>query len=287
MVTLAAMIDRVDQEVGRLVQNLKDNGELENTMILFISDNGACPYDRPFPRLNVEPTNGDIALGDGTGWAWARNAPFRFYKQNQFEGGISTPGIIHWPGGLKTEPGSIVDTPVHLIDVLPTLAELAGATIPEAHPTRELRPVSGISLGPIFKGKALERSEPLHFQYQYDWGLRDGDWKLVNFIGQEWELYNMANDRTEIHDLAKEESERLKAMVAKWREMTANVLHSELLAKMPTRPAEYPKSHIEWTPFNDANEPPSREEWEEHRERIRQAYQAQRAAAKARAGTSK
>ena len=278
MVTLAAMIDRVDQEVGRLVEDLRSNGELENTMILFISDNGACPYDRPFPQLNVEPTNGNIALGDGTGWAWARNAPFRFYKQNQFEGGISTPGIIHWPAGLKTEPGSIVDIPVHLIDVLPTLADLANTTIPEEHPTRALRPVSGISLRPILEGKALTRSEPIYLQYAYDWGLRDGDWKLVSFKGQEWELYNMANDRTELIDLAKQEPERLNAMIAKWKAMTANVLHSEELSNAQTSPAKYPKSHIEWTVFSDSQEP-SRKEWQEHRERVRQEYQDQKAVA--------
>jgi arylsulfatase len=271
MVTLAAMIDRVDQEVGRLVEDLKNNGELENTMILFVSDNGACPYDRQFPHLNVEPTNGDIALGDGTGWAWARNAPFRFYKQNQFEGGISTPGIIHWPAGLKTEPGSIVDIPVHLIDVLPTLADLANTTIPEEHPTRALRPVSGISMRPILEGKALKRSEPIYLQYAYDWGLRDGDWKLVSFKGQEWELYNLANDRTELTDLAKQEPERLNAMIAKWREMSANVLHQEQLSNAKTSPAEFPKSNKEWTIFRDSNEPPSRKEWQEYRERILQA----------------
>jgi len=291
MVTLAAMIDRVDQEVGRLVEDLKKNGELENTMILFVSDNGAAPYDRIMPRLNVEPTNGNIALGNSTGWAWARNAPFRFYKQFQFEGGISTPGIVHWPAGLKPKPGSVVDTPVHLIDVLPTLADLADATIPEEYPTRDLRPVSGISLRPIFEGKALERSEPIHFQYQYDWGLRDGDWKLVSFQGQEWELYNIAEDRTELRNLAKAEPERLKAMVAKWKAMSAKVLHSEQLANAPTKSAEYPKSHMEWTQFNDADEPPSPEEWQKHRDGIRQVYRARAAAraagSKPAAGTSK
>ena len=101
----------------------------------------------------------------------------------------------------------------------------------------------------------------------------------------------MANDRTELHDLAKAEPERLKAMVAKWKAMSAKVLHSELLANAPTRPAEYPKSHMEWTPFSDADEPPSPEEWKEHRERIRQVYRARAAAraaaSKAAAGTSK
>ena len=255
MVTLAAMIDRVDQEMGRLVENLKNNDELENTLILFVSDNGACPFDRRVPQLNVEPTNGDISLGDSTGWAWARNAPFRFYKQNQFEGGISTPGILHWPAGLKTEPGSIVDTPVHLIDVLPTMADLVDTTIPEVHPTRSLRPVSGISLRPILEGKTLKRSEPIYLQFAYDWGLRDGDWKLVSFKGQEWELYNMANDRTELSNLAKEEPKRLKTMIAKWRAMSADVLHHKRLAKAQVKPAENPKLHLEWTVFSDSNEP--------------------------------
>lgn len=227
-------------------------------MILFVSDNGACPYDRPAPRLNVEPTNGNIALGDSTGWAWARNAPFRFYKQNQFEGGISTPGIVHWPAGLKTEPGSIIDAPVHLIDVLPTLADLSGATVPTEHPTRALRPVSGISLRPILEGKTLKRSDPIYLQFAYDWGLRDGDWKLVNFKGQQWELYNMVNDRTELTDLAKAEPERLNDMITKWRAMSSGVLHHERLANATTKPAEYPKSNREWTVFSDSDEPPKR-----------------------------
>jgi len=275
MVTLAAMIDRVDQEVGRLVEDLKKNGELENTMILFVSDNGACPYDRAAPKLNIEPTNGGSAYGDSTGWAWARNAPFRFYKQNQFEGGISTPGIIHWPAGLKTEPGSIVDTPVHLIDVLPTLADLADTRIPETHSTRVLRPVSGVSLRPILEGKALKRAEPIYLQFAYDYGLRDGDWKLVSFKGEKWELYNLANDRTELTNLAKKEPERVKTMVAKWRDMSAKVLHSEKLANAKIRPSEDEKSNIEWTTFSDADEPPSREDWKEHLKRVRQARQAE------------
>ncbi|MDG2255248.1 MAG: arylsulfatase [Opitutaceae bacterium] len=269
MVTLAAMIDRVDQEVGRLVEDLKKNGELENTLILFVSDNGACPYNRRSLQLNIEPTRGGTVLGDSTGWAWARNAPFRYYKQNQFEGGISTPGIIHWPAGLKTEPGSVVDTPVHLIDVLPTLADLGDAKIPTAHPTRDLRPVSGVSLRPILEGKTLKRSEPIYLQYAYEWGLRDGDWKLVNFQGEEWELYNIANDRTELNNLAKAEPERLEAMIAKWRAMSADVLLSEELAAANTKPSKLPRTNDRWTVFTDAEEPPSAKEWEEYKAQVR------------------
>ena len=255
MVTLAAMIDRVDQEIGRLVNNLKDHDELDNTLILFVSDNGAGPYDRRELLLDVEPTNGDVALANSTPWAWARNAPFRFYKQNQFEGGISSPGIVHWPSGLKTEPGAIVDTPAHLIDVLPTLADLAGASIPEEYPQRELRPVSGVSLRPVFEGRKLNRPEPIHLQFSSDYGLRDGDWKVVSFKGQEWELYNVANDRTENNNLAASEPERLAAMVEKWKNMSRDVLYSSKLANPKMLPAETPKSNRQWTVFSDSNEP--------------------------------
>lgn len=256
MVTLAAMIDRVDQEVGRLIEDLKKNGEYENTLILFVSDNGACPYDRKKPLLNVEPTNGDISLADSTGWSWARNAPFRFYKQNQFEGGISTPGIIHWPAGLKTEPGSIVETPTHLIDVLPTLAEISGSKIPDQFADRDLRPVSGISLLPLLEGKELNRAEPIHLQFSNDYGLRDGDWKLVSYKGQAWELYHIPEDRTELNNLADSEPERLKQMVEKWKAMSKNVLHSGKLANPKISPAIIPRAHREWTKYSDSETPP-------------------------------
>lgn len=257
MVTLAAMIDRVDQEIGRLIQDLEKNKQLDNTFILFVSDNGACPYDRRKPLLNVEPTDGSTFLADSTGWAWARNSPFRFYKQNQFEGGISTPGIVHWPAGLKPKPGAIVDTPVHLIDVLPTLADLSQSTIPDKHPTRDLRPVSGVSLRPILENKTFARPEPIYLQFAKDFGLRDGDWKLVNFKGQEWELYNLAHDRTELNNLAAAEPERLQTMVAKWQKMSRDVLHSERLARTKLSPASLPKANREWTKFSDSVEPPA------------------------------
>ncbi|TWU43045.1 Arylsulfatase [Novipirellula aureliae] len=258
MVTLAAMIDRVDQEVGRLVDDLRRHDELDNTMILFVSDNGACPYDRKVPRLNVEPTNANVSLADSTGWSWARNAPFRFYKQNQFEGGISTPGILHWPSGLKRQAGTIVDTPVHLIDVLPTLADVAGATIPSEHPERDLRPVSGVSLKPILAGDELDRPEPIHLQFATDYGLRDGDWKLVNFKGQAWELYNMVEDRAETNNLAAAEPERLNRMIEKWKQMSLDVLKSPRLANPKILPAEDPKSNREWTVYSDTDELPVR-----------------------------
>lgn len=254
MTTLAAMIDRVDQEIGRLVADLKKNGELNNTLILFVSDNGACPYDRKAPVLNVEPTNARTSLADSTGWAWARNSPFRFYKQNQFEGGISSPAIVHWPAGLKTPPGSVILEPAHLIDVLPTLAEITGSTIPDQWDNRELRPISGVSLKPVFDGKQLASRPPIHLLFAKDRGLRDGDWKIVSFQSEAWELYNVAEDRTELHDLATAEPERLKQMVAIWNDMTKTVLHAPASAATPVTDAVLPHRHREWTNF-DARTP--------------------------------
>jgi len=251
MTTLAAMIDRVDQEVGRLVKDLRAHDEVENTLILFVSDNGACPYDRKPPILDVEPTNGDISLADSTGWSWARNTPFRYYKQNQFEGGISTPAVVHWPQGLKTTPGSIVHEPAHLIDVLPTLAEITGCPIPPQWPQRDLRPVSGLSLVPIFQGKSLGTRPPLHFLFSDDRALRSGDWKLVSFRREAWELYNLAEDRTELHNLAEQEPERLKTMVDTWNRMTNQVLHAGAKVSQPTTPAKLPHRHPQWTNFEN------------------------------------
>ncbi|MAI35639.1 MAG: arylsulfatase [Rhodopirellula sp.] len=261
MTTLAAMIDRVDQEVGRLIDDLKANKELDNTMILFVSDNGACPYDRKAPILDVEPTNGDIALPDSTGWSWARNTPFRYYKQNQFEGGISTPAIFHWPKGLKTSPGSITDEPAHLIDVLPTLVEITQSELPDDWPNRTLRPISGITLTPAFRGEALIRPQPIHLLFSRDRGLRDGDWKIVSFKSEPWELYNMAEDRTELNDIAAKHPELLKTLVRKWTDMSRSVLHASPASYAPTIAANMttPKpvhSNREWTKF-DA-QPPSR-----------------------------
>ena len=250
MTTLAAMIDRVDQEIGRLVNDLKANNEFENTMILFVSDNGACPYDRKAPLLDVEPTNGDIALADSTGWSWARNTPFRYYKQNQFEGGVSTPAIVHWPAGLKTPAGSITDQPAHLIDVMPTLAEITKSEIPNQWPDRTLRPVSGVTLTPAFEGKKINREQPIHLLFAADRGLRDGDWKIVSFKSEAWELYNVAEDRTELNDLAAQEPERLAAMVEKWTQMSRDVLHAPERSYAPTGKAQPVHTNREWTKFD-------------------------------------
>ncbi len=249
MTTLAATIDRVDQEMGRLIADLEAASELENTLIVFVSDNGACPYDRRSNDLDAEPTSGDVRWSDSTGWAWARNAPFRFYKQNQYEGGISTPAIFHWPQGLRTKPGAIVDQPAHLVDLLPTLAETCKAEIPTAWPGRQLEPISGISLAPILQGSSLAGRPPIHLLFNSDRGLRDGDWKLVSFRKHPWELYNVAEDRTELNDLAQQHPERLQQMIETWTKMAEQVLHAPKRAYAPVAAESSPYLHPDWTDF--------------------------------------
>ena len=250
MAAYAGMIDRIDQELGRLVGNLEQAGELDNTLILFVSDNGACPYDRRHIGMDQPPYLPDTTWSDSTGWAWVRNSPFRFYKQNQYEGGISTPGIVHWPAGLKTKPGAICHEPAHLIDVLPTLAELAGAELPSEWPERQLEPVSGISLAPTLAGKPLDRPQPIHFLFSSDRGLRDGDWKIASFRSHPWQLFNMAEDRTEIHDLAGSRPDVRDRLVKVWHDMAENVLHTPQGARRPVTEQPSPMLHPEWTDFS-------------------------------------
>jgi len=172
MAAYAGMIDRVAQEMGRLIGDLEKSGEMQNTVILFVSDNGACPYDRGQPQPDALPYDGKTSWDDSTGWAWARNSPFRYYKQNQFEGGISSPAILHWPAGLKQKPSSLIDSPTHLVDVLPTFAELAGAKVPTTYPDREPTPLAGISLAPLIAGSEIKARPPIHLLFASDRGLR-------------------------------------------------------------------------------------------------------------------
>lgn len=270
MTAYAALIDRLDQELGRLVTDLKANGELDNTLILFFSDNGACPYDRRNIGRNLEPHNPDSSWSDSTGWAWARNSPFRYYKQNQFEGGIATPAIVHWPVGIKAPSGAIVDSPAHLVDVLPTLAEVSGVSLPTNWPDRELAPLAGVSLAPILAGQKINSRPPIHFLFNTDRALRDGDWKLVSFQSSPWELYNIANDRTEMHDVAAQHPEIVARMSAQWTDMTQNVLRAPAREYAPVATtAKVPHRHREWSVFSGPKASSERQDVEKQPQRTR------------------
>lgn len=248
MAAYAALIDRLDREVGRVLESIRAAGELDNTFILFVSDNGANPYDRRNAGKVLPPSNPSTTWNLGTGWAWMCNSPFRFYKQNQFEGGIATPAIVHWPAGLKAKAGSITDVPAHLVDVLPTLSEVSGAAIPSAWPGRELSPLAGVSLGPVLAGGRLpERT--LYFLYDTDRGLREGDWKLASFQSNPWELYNLAEDRCELHNLASQQPEVRDRLARKWFEMAETVDTAPSSRRTPILETAEPVRHPEWTTY--------------------------------------
>ena len=250
MTALAGMIDRVDQEIGRLLKDLEEHHEMENTLILFVSDNGACPYDRASVGRDKPPYDASTNWSDSTGWAWARNTPFRFFKQNQFEGGVMSPAIIHWPAGFTGTPGDVTESPAHLVDIYPTLAEVCAAPIPMKWPDREPTPLSGISLQPLFTGSSLPQRPPIHLLFASDRGLRDGDWKLVSFRGQAWELYNLADDRTEMHNLADQHPQRVTAMSARWHELTANDLQAPEREQQPVLAGPVRYENKEWTIYS-------------------------------------
>ena len=156
MEVFAAMVDVLDQNVGRIVAKLKEKGVWDNTLFLFCSDNGACPFERTRGR-HLKPWDPKSYWTYDASWAHAGNTPFRFYKQNQHEGGISSPLIVHWPKGLKTEPGSITRQPGHLIDFMGTFIDVTGAKYPKQIGDRKIDPLMGKSLLPILGVMSVSR----------------------------------------------------------------------------------------------------------------------------------
>ena len=228
MATFAGMIDRVDVNVGRIVEKLKAMNQLDNTLIMFLSDNGACPFQRSKKSSienNLNPWDPNSFWCYDQRWAHACNTPLREYKQNQHEGGINTPMIAHWPSGISESlRGSFCRQPSHLVDMMATLVDLGEVTYPKTHNDKPVGPMRGISLKPIFEGKTRQPHEHLFFSfYGKNNAIRVGDWKLVNINFERWELYNIAKDRTELNDLAKSNPEKLAEMKAIWERVSQQV----------------------------------------------------------------
>lgn len=231
MEVFAAMVDVMDRNIGRLVKHLKERGVWENTLFLFCSDNGACPFDRTRGKER-DPWDPKSYWCYDVGWAHVGNTPFRLYKQNQHEGGISSPLIAHWPAGLKIEFGSsaadvdqtlrptplgpVTDQPGHLIDFMATFLEVGEASYPKKVGERAIDPLQGKSLLPVLRSKRRNGHETLYQHYGTDRALRQGDWKVVAAKGGRWELYNIAKDRTELNDLRKAQPARADKMIAEW-----------------------------------------------------------------------
>lgn len=231
MATYAGMIDSVDQNIGRLISHLKAIDEFDNTLFIFLSDNGGCPFQgtAEATRENwIMPWKAESYWTYDEGWAHASNTPFRWYKQNQHEGGISTPFIVHWPQGLGGSTGRIVDGPGHLIDIAATLYEVAAAPYPETYADSIIGPLRGQSLLPIIQGQTTGDPREIWQFYRDNRGLRQGDWKILSErLLQNWELYNIAEDRSETHDLAAAMPAKLKAMVARYETLNAEIHNAQ------------------------------------------------------------
>ena len=216
----AAMIHRMDREIGRVVDQVKAMGAYENTVILFASDNGASAEqiirgDGHDP--SAAPGSADTFLCLGPGWSTAANTPFRLHKIWVHEGGISSPLVVHWPEGLK-DRGGLRRDPGHFIDVPPTLVELAGGTWEDNYGGHAGPPSPGRSLAPAFRGDGSVDHDFLFWSHQGNHALRMGDWKVVSRDNEEWELYNLRTDRSERRDLAQRRPEKVEELSAFWRE---------------------------------------------------------------------
>ena len=250
MEVYSAQVDSMDQAIGRIVAELKAQGKFENTLILYLQDNGGCAEligrgtnyaaraERPslpvmdkdaqqfgsIPKqtregwpvrmgYGVMPGGPDTYIVYGKGWANVSNTPFREYKHWVHEGGIATPLIAHWPQGIgRSRQNKLEAQPSHLIDIMATCVDLGKAEYPNAPGGT----MEGVSLRRAFNGKSLRRKEPLFWEHEGNRALRDGKWKLVSKENKPWELYDMNRDRTERQDLAKQRPGKVKEMAAKW-----------------------------------------------------------------------
>ena len=219
MQVYAAMIDRMDQNIGRILEYLEERGELDNTLLMFASDNGASAEV-------VEIGEGEI--GSMTRWSslkgdWANvaNTPFRMYKNYSHEGGTATPFIVHWPEAIP-DGGQINHNLLHFIDIMPTLVDVSNGTYPQQYKEQELNPMEGISFLPLLKGDSIERKKPLFYEWNEGRAVQTKNWKLVHW-GEEWELYDRQNDLTETKNLAEEYPDTVDFLEAQWRQWAEDV----------------------------------------------------------------
>jgi len=216
MSAYAAVIERLDRSVGTLVDGLKNRGVLDNTLLLFLSDNGGNGEGGVEGRFEGSAAGAaDSTVWIGLSWATLANTPFQRTKQHTHEGGVASPCIVHWPAGLPAgRNGKFETQTAHVIDLMPTCVHLAKATYPQSFKGKPILPMEGISLTPAFAGKTLSRKQPIFFEHLGNRGARDGDWKLVAERDEPWQLYNVRRDRTEQNDLSGQEPERFKQMIA-------------------------------------------------------------------------
>ncbi|MEI7775449.1 MAG: arylsulfatase [Verrucomicrobiota bacterium] len=219
MAVYAAQIDRMDRCIGRVLAKIKDLGQEENTLVIFLSDNGANPFDHgTLKDRNTESVlSGKSHLGYGLGWANLSETPFRHYKRNMFNGGNCTACIATWPAVLEN-PGTFTDQRCHIIDLMATLIDVSGGQWPAEYAGKKLLPLPGKSLQPILAGAQRPPHQSLYFQLFDHRAVIEGDFKLVSDWNRPWELYNLNNDRTEMRDLVKTETQTAAHLEKRWKD---------------------------------------------------------------------
>lgn len=219
MAVYAAMVDRMDQNIGRLRKKLEEMGEEDNTIIMFLSDNGGSYESIEGPTFTPEILDASLKpASDPSSFtayeysgASVSNAPFRKFKRWEHEGGIATPFIAYYPGVIK--PGTVSSQPAHVIDLMATSLDLAGISYPGSYRGKALKPTEGISLKPLLQGQWWQGHQEIFFEHEGNRAVRQGDWKLVSIYPQDsWALYNMKTDRAEQHDLSSAHPEKVKEL---------------------------------------------------------------------------
>jgi arylsulfatase len=216
MAIYAAQVDRMDQGIGRLIEALTKEGLLDNTLVLFMADNGACAeiIER---GMGGELGGPDSFASYGVGWAWFSTGFLRLFKHWVHGGGVSSPLIAHWPAQIPpASRGQLRRQPGHLIDIMATCADVAGAKYPAEHKGNKITPLEGKSLVPAFADKAIER-EAIYWEHEGNKAVLVSPWKLVAKHPGPWELYNLDSDRGESHDLAASQPERVRDLAARWQ----------------------------------------------------------------------
>ncbi|MDB5756901.1 MAG: arylsulfatase [Burkholderia sp.] len=267
MEVYAAQIDRMDQGIGRILDALEQTGQMENTLVIFMSDNGACaediPENVPVDELvnnlmiarsrtrdgaevrfgnkpDIMPGAEDTYQSYGTAWANLSNTPFRLYKHWIHEGGISTPLIFHWPQGIG-EKGGVRHTPGYLPDIMATILDISSTAYPQQRDGKPVPAPEGTSLMSVFNGDVGERG-PMFWEHEGNAAVRIGNWKLVRKYPDPWELYDMAQDRTETRDLSAQHPERVADMRARYDEWAARcgvIPREKILELMRAQPAAF------------------------------------------------
>jgi arylsulfatase A-like enzyme len=216
MAVYAAMIDAIDTSVGTLVKGLQARGALDDTLILFLSDNGGNAESGPDGRIEGDPPGGPNSnLYLGMNWAALTTTPFRRFKHFTHEGGIATPFIAHWPRGIRGR-NRLDHRPGHLVDLMATIVDVTGARYPREFKGKTIQPMEGVSLRPAFTGGRITRTQPIFWEHEGNRAVRSGRWKLVSRYPDGWELYDMTADRVEHNDLARRHPDLVRKLASDW-----------------------------------------------------------------------